>query len=163
MLTDVAGIASVHVDSWRTTYANIVPNEYINDLTYEKRAGLWEQIIPNGQVFVAEDDNGHIVGFANGGPERTGEYPKYAGEMYAIYILQDFQKQGLGEQLIKAVVADLLNQNIHSMLVWVFQDNTSRYFYEKMGGKVVDRETVDFVGTNLIELAYGWEDINLLK
>ncbi|MEH7305468.1 GNAT family N-acetyltransferase, partial [Neobacillus drentensis] len=104
-----------------------------------------------------------IVGFANGGPERTGEYPKYAGEMYAIYILQDFQKQGLGEQLIKAVVADLLNQNIHSMLVWVFQDNTSRYFYEKMGGKVVNRETVDFAGTNLIELAYGWEDINLLK
>ncbi|MEH7305467.1 GNAT family N-acetyltransferase, partial [Neobacillus drentensis] len=57
VLADVAGIARVHVDSWRTTYANIVPNEYINDLTYEKRADLWEQTIPNGQVFVAEDDN----------------------------------------------------------------------------------------------------------
>lgn len=163
VLPDVEAIAKVHVDSWKTTYANIVPNEYINNLTYEKRADLWEQIIPNGQVFVAEDEEGQIVAFANGGQERTGDYKEYAGEIYAIYILQGFQKQGLGEQLIKAVVADLLKQNIYSMLVWVLKDNNSRNFYEKMGGKVVDSETVDFDGKNLIELAYGWEDISLLK
>lgn len=40
-LTDTKGIAKVHVDSWRTTYTNIVPEEYLRNLTLkvEKRYG----------------------------------------------------------------------------------------------------------------------------
>lgn len=163
VLLDVNGIAKVHVDCWKSTYANIVPNEYISKLTYEKRAKLWEQVIPNGNVFVAEDENGQIVGFADGGKERTGDYKEYPGEMYSIYILKSYQNRGIGKRLMKAVVNELLKQDINSMLVWVLKDNNSRNFYEQMGGKVVDSKTVDFSGKKLIELAFGWEDINSFK
>lgn len=163
VLLDVNGIAKVHVDCWKSTYANIVPNEYISKLTYEKRAKLWEQVIPNGNVFVAEDENGQIVGFADGGKERTGDYKEYPGEMYSIYILKSYQNRGIGKRLMKAVVNELLKQDINSMLVWVLKDNNSRNFYEQMGGKIVDSKTVDFSGKNLIELAFGWEDINSFK
>lgn len=163
VLLDVNGIAKVHVDCWKSTYANIVPNEYISKLTYEKREKLWEQVIPNGNVFVAEDENGQIVGFADGGKERTGDYKEYPGEMYSIYILKSYQNRGIGKRLMKAVVNELLKQDINSMLVWVLKDNNSRSFYEQIGGKVVDSKTVDFSGKKLIELAYVWEDINSFK
>lgn len=35
--SDAKGIAKVHVYSWRTTYANIVPDEYLTNLSYENR------------------------------------------------------------------------------------------------------------------------------
>ncbi|MCM2533261.1 GNAT family N-acetyltransferase [Neobacillus pocheonensis] len=163
VLLDVDSIAKVHVDCWKTTYANIIPDVYIRNLTYEKRAKLWERIIPNGNVFVAEDDNSQIIGFADGGRERTGDYKEYRGEMYSIYILKSYQGLGIGKRLIQAVVNELLKQDLNSMIVWVLKDNISCDFYEKMGGKVVDRKTVDFSGGELIELAYGWKDISSLK
>ena len=45
-LDDAKGIAKVHVDSWRTTYKNIIPDEYLNNLSYEKREQLWTNNIP---------------------------------------------------------------------------------------------------------------------
>ncbi|PGY03454.1 GNAT family N-acetyltransferase [Bacillus sp. AFS031507] len=162
VLLDVTGVAKVHVDSWKTTYEKLIPDEYISKLTYEKRAKLWEEVIPNGNVFVAEDDNGQIIGFADGGRERTGDYKEYKGEMYSIYILKSYQGQGIGKRLIKAVVNEIIKQDLNSMIVWVLKDNISCTFYEKMGGKVVDCKTVNFSGKELTELAYGWKDIRSL-
>jgi len=34
-INDVYGIAKVHVESWNTTYANIVPVEYLQSKTYK--------------------------------------------------------------------------------------------------------------------------------
>ena len=62
VLADVKGIAKVHVDSWKTTYTNIIPEEYLNNLTYESREQIWKNNIPNGDVYVAENSEGQIVG-----------------------------------------------------------------------------------------------------
>jgi ribosomal protein S18 acetylase RimI-like enzyme len=83
--------------------------------------------------------------------------------MYSIYILESYHGRGIGKQLIKAVVNELIKQELTSMIVWVLKDNAACNFYEKMGGEVVDHITVDFSGKNLIELAYGWKDFSLLK
>jgi ribosomal protein S18 acetylase RimI-like enzyme len=163
VLSDVDGIAKVQVACWKSTYAGIIPDEYIKKQTYEKRVELWKRVIPNGNVFVAEDEKGQIIGFADGGRERTGNYEEYKGEMYSLYILKSYQGRGIGKRLIKEVARALVKQDFHSMLVWVLKDNTSCHFYEKMGGQVVDRITIDFSGKGLVELAYGWKDIRSFK
>ena len=53
-LANTKGIAKVHVDSWRTTYANILPEEYLQNLSYESREQIWMNNTPNGSVYVAE-------------------------------------------------------------------------------------------------------------
>ncbi|MDP4157899.1 MAG: GNAT family N-acetyltransferase [Bacillota bacterium] len=162
VLSDVDGIAKVHVACWKTTYSGIIPDEYIGKQTYEKRAKLWERVIPNGNVVVAEDDNGQIIGFADGGKERTGEYEEYKGEVYSIYILKSYQGRGIGKWLINEVVHALVKQDLSSIIVWVLKDNSSCHFYEKMGGQVVDHVTVNFSDKELVEMAYGWKDIRNL-
>jgi hypothetical protein len=82
-LEDAAGIARVHVDSWRTTYAGIMPEKVLADLAYAQRERLaLAQINAAAEgkrvVFVAEDSAitdpsqgaPAIVGFASGGPAR---------------------------------------------------------------------------------------------
>jgi GNAT superfamily N-acetyltransferase len=130
-IADAHQIAKVHVDCWRTTYKGILSEDFLQSLSYEARAKRWEEIISNstgGSVFVVESEHGDIVGFANGGKERSGKDP-YDGELYAIYLLENYQRQGIGNQLVRHVVQELHRFNIFSLFVWVLEDNPSRFFY----------------------------------
>lgn len=161
-LADAKGIAKVHVNSWRTTYTGIVPDDYLDQLSYQGWQQLWSDILSKGKVFVAENDKGEIVGFSSGGIERSGKYEDFDGELYAIYLLKEYQGQGIGTQLFKAVVDDLKKDQYRSMTVLVVEENDSRFFYEALGGKKIDRIEIEIGGKKLYELVYGWKDINEL-
>jgi GNAT superfamily N-acetyltransferase len=163
--TDGAAIARVHVDSWRTTYAGIVPADYLTNLSYARREQFWRDILstpaPLGCVYVAAQDTGEVVGFASGGPERSG-HAVYRGELYAIYLLAPYQRQGLGRRLTLAVVQRLLQCGLSSMLVWVLAANPGRAFYATLGGQHVDEKEVTIGTVPLLEVAYGWSDLHAL-
>lgn len=159
-LEDAKGIAIVHVDSWRTTYKNIIPDSFLDKLSYERREQLWMKNISNGHVFVAENKNGEIIGFSSGGKERSGKYGGYEGELSAIYLLKEYQGKGIGRSLARPVISRLIELGFESMLVLVLEDNKAKYFYEALGGKVIDRLEIEIAGRKLNELVYGWEDIN---
>ncbi|WP_226682933.1 GNAT family N-acetyltransferase [Sutcliffiella horikoshii] len=158
-LSDTKGIAKVHVESWKTTYANIVPDEYLNKLTYESREQIWINSIPNGGVYVAENNEGEIVGFSSGGKERSGDYDGFDGELYAIYILKEYQGQGIGRALVQPIMEELIGMGLNSMLVLVLRDNASCLFYEALGGKKIDEIEVQIAGKKLTEVVYGWENV----
>jgi ribosomal protein S18 acetylase RimI-like enzyme len=158
-LQDAAAIAKVHVDSWRSTYQGIVPDEYLKSLNYEERTVRWERVLGLVKiVIVAENDAGQIVGFANGGAERS-QHPDYYGELYALYTLQDYHGRGLGKKLVRAVMDSLSEQGYTSMLLWVLADNPAKGFYEALGGREVLRKEIEISGVKLQEIAYGWREI----
>ena len=162
-LKDAGPIARVHVDSWRTTYPGIVPVEYLAGLSYRNRESIWADILSSGRPaesnFVAETDCGEIVGFAGGGPEREGN-PTYRGELYAVYLLEQYRGAGVGRRLVSAVARQLAVDGFCSMLVWVLEDNRPACtFYEALGGTEVGRQTVTIGGADLWEVAYGWDDV----
>ena len=163
---DARGIARVHVESWRTSYAGLVPADFLAALSIEQREARWQAILadPDAQQFnfVAEDPHGHIAGFASGGPERDDDLV-YRGELYAIYLLASQQRQGVGRQLIQATAARLLKLGFSSMLVWVLADNRpARSFYEAMGGQLLDKKKeLTIAGARLAEVAYGWLDVRV--
>lgn len=160
-VTDAEGIARVHVDCWRTTYKDIVPKEFLNKLSYENRTQLWIQNISNetNYVFVAERD-GKIVGFTDGGKEKSGEYPGYMADITTLYILEEFQGLGMGRQLLQQVFLKLKENNMTSALVWVLEDNPSKYFYEAMGAKVIENQKdITIGGKQLNLIGYGWGNI----
>ena len=108
---------------------------------------------------MAETAAGEVVGFAASGPERSGN-EIYQGELYAIYLLEAYQRQGVGQQLTRAVVNDLLLHGLSSILVWVLADNPSRAFYEALGGQYVAEQQITIGSAQLTEVAYGWRDIH---
>ncbi|MFD1361792.1 GNAT family N-acetyltransferase [Lentibacillus salinarum] len=159
---DASSIAKVHVDSWRTTYQTIVPDKFLDSLNYSDRTKLWEQNVTKNSVFVAETDNGEIVGFATGGKEREGECEGYDGELYAIYILEGYQGKGIGIKLVRSVAEELVREGFNAMLVWVLEANDAKYFYKKLGAKKIDTADITIAGANLKESAYGWRDLHEL-
>ena len=163
-IADAPAIARVHVDSWRSTYRGIVPDDYLAQLSYSQREQYWRRWINAGHekqfLYVAQDE-GNIVGFALGGPERSRN-SIYDGELYVIYVLEAHQRKGIGRLLVSQVARSLLQQGIESMLVWVLADNPSRRFYERLGGEPVAEQNISIGGAELKEVAYGWRDIYVL-
>jgi len=160
---DATNIARVHVDAWRATYAGIVPADFLAQLSYESRERMWTRILSQGDTFtfVAEAAPGTVVGFANGGPERSGD-PVYRGELYAIYLLPAHQGQGVGRALARTVAARLADNGFQSMLVWVLAANPARHFYAALGGRPVREQETEVGGARLSEVAYGWTDLEPL-
>ena len=161
-VSDAAAIAKVHVDSWRTTYIGVVPDDFLAQLSYEQRERTWRDILSTHGatefVFVAEAEAGKIIGFASGGPERSGD-TDYRGELYAIYLFEAYQRKGIGRQLAQAIARRLVQESLHSMLVWVLVNNLSQDFYSALGGQRLYEQEITIGGARLVEVAYGWRDM----
>lgn len=164
---DAPGIAQVHVQSWQTSYRGIVTDEVLDNQSIPRRQGYWEQILVGMEnnidalhfVFVAENEQGEIVGFASGGKSRQENLP-FEGELYAIYILEMAKRRGIGERLFRAIAEKLHAEGYRSMMLWVLADNhPGKQFYEKMGGRMISEQMITIGGEELLEVAYGWDSL----
>ncbi len=163
---DAPGIARVQIDTWRTTYKGIVPDEHLANLNYEHCQAKWIEHLSNPQdkthVFVAEIQSGEIVGFASCRPLRE-PVESFDGELYILYILKSFQVMGLGRALLKKIAHDLANRNCHSMVLWVLKENPACRFYERLGGRFIAEKWIEIGRKQLLDVAYVWPDLTVFK
>lgn len=164
VVSDAAGLARVHIESWRTTYKGIVPDDYLANMSLESRVQNWQRNLSEFAhqiyVYVAEDEAGQIVGFISGGPEREGD-EFYKGELYAIYLLVAYQGRGLGKRLALALMKRLVEDGFYPVLVGVLTENPACRFYEALGGQFVRSVEIEIGGKTLAESIYGWQDIRI--
>jgi GNAT superfamily N-acetyltransferase len=162
-LLDIHGISEAYAEVWKSTYAGIAPEMFVKGMTVQAAKQIFhESLQPNQYSYflhVAETDDGKIVGFADGGKERS--HPeKGIGELYAIYLLKEFQNQGLGRKLLKAATKSLIQSGINSMVVWVLQNSPNKRFYESTGGKLqTGVKTLDVAGHPIVLISYFWEKL----
>lgn len=160
VLGDENGIAIVHVKSWQSTYKGIMKDDILNNLSVERREKQWEEAIDaNKIIYVALNNEEQIVGFISGGKSRSTEYA-YDGELYAIYILKEYHRQGIGRKLIAQLANELKGLGYQSMIVWVLRDNASIDTYKKLGAISFDSKDFEMGGELLKEEALVWKDIN---
>ena len=115
-------MARVSVETWRITYPGIIPEGYLARLSPEhqeesfaRRLGSTARVHVS---FVALNAFEEVIGFVNGGPERAGD-PGYRGEIYELYLLREYQGQGIGRALVQQMARALAAHDIPSLLVWV--------------------------------------------
>ncbi|MGJ3244951.1 MAG: N-acetyltransferase family protein [Elainellaceae cyanobacterium] len=169
--SDAPAIARVHVETWKTAYRCILSDEFLDTLSYERRARFWRQLLDPSNprplpsrhfVYVVGHPTEQVIGFASGGSERD-RHPVYRGELGGIYILEHYQHHGLGKKLVGAIARRLLTYDIQTMLVWVLADNRpARQFYQALGGLLVGDRMIQIGSASLSEVAYGWVNLNTL-
>ena len=74
-LLDIHGISEAYAESWKSTYQGIAPEMFVKGMTIEAAKQIFhESLRPNQYSYflhVAETDEGKIVGFVDGGKERS--------------------------------------------------------------------------------------------
>jgi ribosomal protein S18 acetylase RimI-like enzyme len=163
---DARGIARVHVETWRSAYAGILPDRVIVQMSVDEKAAAWRQLVQRQDqveaVIVAETDDGTIIGFASCGPSSPEGMADYDGEIHTLYVLPDWQEQGIGRALLCGCFRVLAAAEIAAAYLWVLADNPSRFFYQAMGGQRIGEREERLWGTAVNEIAYGWPDLTSL-
>jgi ribosomal protein S18 acetylase RimI-like enzyme len=156
---DARAIARVHVESWRSTYAGIVPGEFLASLSVDKREQMWGKMLAaeDALMFLAEDETG-VFGFACGGKLREA-LDSYDAELFAIYLLRERQRRGAGRSLFQALTRALLVAGYSGMVLWVLKDNPAVKFYERMGGKQIAEKPIEIGDVQLEEVSIGWRKL----
>ena len=157
---DAAAIAEVHVASWRTTYPGIMPQEHLDALSVAEYEHLWWGRLRfaglnKPLVSVVETEAGQVVGFVSGGAERSGD-ADYSGEIYALYFLHSFQKQGIGRKLVQTMARRLDAVGYRTLLIWVNAHNSACRFYEALGGIAARTGQREIQGITYDDIGYGW-------
>lgn len=151
---DALSIAEVHVQGWKETYIGMVKQEILDELNVLDKEQLWKEISrsPDHQLFIYTE-NGVVKGFLDGylNPENN------VAEILAFYLLKKVQKQGIGRELFQKFYQCALNQGYAFIRLEVFNKNPSRFFYEKMGAKLIAEAELPEFGFGITELLYQWE------
>lgn len=156
--------------SWRETYAGLLPDYLLDDLSAEERSDMWSALLDDPArfggtaIFVAESGE-QIVGFGACGAQRDAALNEqgFGGEVGAIYVRRSHQHAGVGKSLMSLMARKLLDQTRIAATLWVLRENISaRTFYEGLGGVLVGEREEEQSGTKLTEVAYGWCDLSSL-
>ena len=153
-------MSEVHLESWRATYPGIIPQEYIDSLDVEVFTEQWADHLskPSKTLIYVAEDGQRICGFASGGPARA-DMEGLPSELYAIYLTPASQSKGIGSRLFWTVADGLLRDGFAGMYVWVLDENPSKGFYQKMGGRQLSSKEIEVGGSLLKEVSYGWPDL----
>lgn len=160
---DAMEIARVHTVSWKETYKGMINQDFLGKLSVAKRLVLWNEILSNADaiVYVAVNRDDEIIGFASFGAKRP-ETNTIDGELYAIYLLEEYKRKGIGRLLWEAGLKDLIASGFSTMSVWVLAANPSRAFYQLFAPVKVMTETVSLGDDFYEEVLYCWHDLHQL-
>lgn len=147
-------LGSIHANSWKSAYKNIISDEILNSITVEKRALFFKKALierwEEDAIIYKDNIPVGLIGFRNSLDEDLTEL--YA-EISGLYILPQFCKIGIGSKLINWCINELKSRDFSYVSLWVLEDNKSAIaFYQKQGFVFDGTKKTIFIGRELNEL-----------
>lgn len=163
---DAEALARIHIEGWRSSYTNLVEQEYLDALDIEKRAAEWRQWFENGDFYVLLACAGDTTcGFISYGKLRTPVpgmspiRPLYSAEIYGLYILPEYWRQGIGRELIRRACIDLREKRHRSLSLWVLKKNQRALaFYKALDGQRCGKKKIEIGNRTFEDVCFGWRD-----
>lgn len=130
--SDAAGMARVHVDTWRETYRGLMRDAILDDpALLDRREKFWTAVLTNPRfsmntVAVASRGDA-LIGIAMAGPDLDGAGRSV--QLHLLYVYSAFHGTGAGSALLNAVVDPAAPASL-----WVADPNPrAQAFYRKHG------------------------------
>jgi GNAT superfamily N-acetyltransferase len=154
---DAKAIAEVHVATWQTAYKNLMPADYLGQITVEKRQAYWREAIEfsEPQLLVATDGD-EVVGFVGYDRSRDAKTRSSVGEIWAMYVAPTHWRKGVGLALWDGARDGLKEEGCTQVTIWVLLHNERALeFCEHAAGfkrEMPSLKTVDFGSVKLEEI-----------
>jgi diamine N-acetyltransferase len=132
---DVPGIHAAAEASWRATYKDIFPDEFITRFLENAYSLENLELAVNSPrtVFLAARNGDDVIGFCHYGPSREHS-DLYPIELYRIYVVPAFWRQGIGSRLLAEMEGRLTEQDVPSYYCHVHARNEiGKGFYLRHG------------------------------
>ena len=163
--TDAATVADLHTTSWRSAYRGMLRDEYLDGDIATERRQVWAARLASpahaNYGFLAEADAGP-VGFVYllGGDDAT-----WGTLVDNLHVVPGMKGRGIGRRLLAAAAHETLRRcPTDGVYLYVFEKNhAARRFYASIGGREVERGTVEPPGGgSQIHWRVAWDDAGQL-
>ena len=155
---DIHGMGRVYVDTWKAAYQGMIPQEFLDGLTYESWEGRYRSRFSKMEgyhvaVLTLED---RIIGVMSFMKTRDDGLPETCGEIVSIYVLQEYWHQGFGKLMLDWAVKELKSLGFTECVLWTLEDNhLAQSAYERFGFKPDGaRQSQEFCGKAVWEIRY---------
>lgn len=158
---DLPSVVDIKITGWQSAYKGIVDDTYLNNLSNEREtriAKMEKNYMTNG--FIVAESNGEVVGFCRYIFDNSfsPEIENIDCELCAIYVRKDLKYSGIGTKMFNYVVNEFKKNNKTKMVLWCLKDNEpSKKFYTKMGGKIIKEKNVDIGDEQYIECCFEYD------
>ena len=155
---DAVAFTDCHIYCWQTAYKGIVPGEFLENMTTEKeqRVEQYKRALadPGNCEYYCVMNAENMIGFLIINKSRN-EDNSYIGEIWAIYLIEEFCGKGFGKDLLDFEIRELSRVEPKEIFLWVFEDNNrARRFYEKNRFSYDGTKREANYGKPLIQLRY---------
>jgi len=138
------------ISCWQSAYKGIVPDEFLNNMPTEKNQRIERYkkslINPDIETYCVINEE-KMIGFLC--------IHKKDGEIWAIYLIEEFCGKGYGKKVLDFAVNELKRIGHKQIFLWVFEENNrARRFYEKNNFYLNGAKREMTYGKPLVQLRY---------
>lgn len=150
--SDLPGIQEVAHRTWTVTYAGLIPDDDIAafleaNYNLDRLAFVRESM---GEGMLVARSDGQVVGYVMVTKDRDG-----TAQIWAIYVLPEWQRRGAGTLLWAAALARGRQLGSGELVLWVLAgNNPARRFYERQGARAAEERDFPVGGGSVKEVCY---------
>lgn len=161
-LSDAGLLAELQRQTWRETYAGMLPQDILDAMTPARLVRAWRRSLSEQEgdldrlVLIAEL-NDEPVGYISGGKARALNAP-WEAEVEQLYVIRAAQGDGVGSAMMAEAARWFLERGLFSLGLWVVRANArARRFYEALGGDEVATARERMQGFLIPVAGYAWD------
>ena len=150
--SDLPGIHEVANRTWPATYAGMIPDE--DTATFLEANYSLDRLTfihdSMGEGMLVAVNAGEVIGYVMITKDRDG-----TAQIWAIYVLPEWQRRGAGRLLWKAALERGRQLESDQLVLWVLDGNEpARQFYERQGAVVAEERDYPVGGGSVREVCY---------
>ena len=150
---DLQEITTIHVESWKDTYSDVLPAEFIAGQLHRELARHWRETEIQNQdiVLVAQQDS--LVGF-------IAVWCRPIPFIDNLHVRPPHRSKKIGAALMTAVAQELIQKEHKTAYLWVFESNQKAIrFYERLGGAQKEQGWESIFGYEVLSRKIEWDDL----
>lgn len=160
---DLDAVAALHVQSWRSTYRGILPDDFLDGPVEDDRISHWQELMDGAgsgrAILVAEADDG-LAGFVAVAPSNEHGADAYIEHLH---VRPERKGAGIGRRLLGEAAERMVAQGHVSAYLLVYSDNRQAiHFYERLGGVTTSDGTEEIAGAQVSRSRVAWNDLAAL-
>jgi ribosomal protein S18 acetylase RimI-like enzyme len=155
--SDLQKIAAIHIASWRDTYADVLPPEFLERRIEPSLEKHWREIVIQKRDIVLVAEKASIVGF-------IAVWCRPVPFIDNLHVTASLRSQKVGTALMLAAADELIQQGHRAAYLWVFESNRDAIrFYERLGGVQKETAMKSIFGHDISSRKIEWVDLRAIK
>jgi len=154
--SDFQEIAAIHIESWKDSYADVLPAEFLSEQIHKNFEAHWNEIkIQNEDIVVVAEENS-LVGF-------VAVWCRPIPFIDNLHVRPSHRSKKIGSALMKAVAKELIKNGHSTAYLWVFESNKKAIrFYERLGGVQKEQSMKTVFGYDVLSRKIEWDNLSTI-